>query len=105
MRICIVGAGAVGAYVGALLQRGGQDVAFISRGSQLEALRTTGLTVKEPDGEFHLAVRAFGSGEPVAPADVVVLAVKAHQVRAAIPAVRALYAPHTTVVSLQNGIP
>lgn len=105
MRICIVGAGAVGAYVGALLQLSGVDVAFISRGSQLAALRANGLTIKEPDGEFHLDVQAFEGGEKIAPADVVVLAVKAHQVRAAVPAVRALYGPHTTVVSLQNGIP
>jgi 2-dehydropantoate 2-reductase len=105
MRYCIVGAGAVGAYVGALLQRSGVDVAFISRGAQLDALRARGLTVVEPDGEFHLDVRAFEAGVAIEPADVVVLAVKAHQVLGAVPAVRALYGPHTTVVSLQNGIP
>jgi len=105
MRFCIVGAGAIGAYVGALLQRSGVATAFISRGPPLAPLRARGLTVKEPDGKFHLDVRASAGGEDIAPADVVVLAVKAHQVRAAVPAVRALYGPNTTVVSLQNGIP
>jgi len=105
MRFCVVGAGAIGAYVGARLQQSGTDIAFISRGPQLAALREHGLTVREPDETFHLDVRAFEGAAAIDPADVVILAVKAHQVRDAVPAVRALYGQDTTVVSLQNGIP
>ena len=52
MRIAIVGAGAIGAYVGASLARGGADVHLIARGKHLDAIRRNGVTVHSPRGDF-----------------------------------------------------
>ncbi|MFN2461885.1 MAG: ketopantoate reductase family protein [Candidatus Velthaea sp.] len=105
MRFCVVGAGAIGAYVGAQLQRSGADVAFIARGAHLEALQKEGLTVNEPGHSYHLDVAAYESGMRLPGIDAVLLAVKSHQVAHAVLAVTALYGRDTIVVTLQNGVP
>ena len=53
MKIAVLGAGAIGAYVGAALARGGADVSLIARGAQLAALRERGVTAISPRGDFH----------------------------------------------------
>jgi 2-dehydropantoate 2-reductase len=51
MRLAVLGSGGIGGYYGALLAKGGHDVAFIARGAHLEALQQRGLTVRTPEGE------------------------------------------------------
>ena len=53
MKVAVVGAGAIGAYVGAALHRGGADVHLIARGDHLAAMRRSGVTVLSPRGDFH----------------------------------------------------
>ena len=53
VKVAVVGAGAIGAYVGAALHRGGADVHLIARGEHLAAMRQNGITVLSPRGDFH----------------------------------------------------
>jgi 2-dehydropantoate 2-reductase len=106
MKIVVVGAGAIGGYLGARLSLAGEAVTCIARGAHLEAIRRGGLKLIEEDGCERIAdaVRAVPL-EEAGPHDLVLLAVKAHQVAPIAAGVRALLAPHTTLVTLQNGIP
>jgi len=106
MKIAIVGTGAVGGYLGARLALAGEDVTCIARGANLAAIRANGLRLIEADGSEHHAtrLRAVTLAE-AGPHDMVLLAVKAYQVRDVLPAMRALFHADTAVVTLQNGIP
>jgi 2-dehydropantoate 2-reductase len=102
----VVGAGAIGGYLGALLSAAGDPVTFIARGPNLEAIRARGMTVVLEDGrEVTARVRASGSPEDAGAHDVVLLTVKAHQVAALAPELRWLFHDQTTLVTMQNGIP
>src|ERR1700722_13422247 len=107
MRIAIIGVGAIGGFLGTRLALAGQDVTFIARGATLEALRTRGIRLKSADGGEQAAaqVKATEDYAAAGPQDVVILAVKAHQVEAVASDVPKLFGPDTIVVPLQNGIP
>ncbi|HEX5130638.1 MAG TPA: 2-dehydropantoate 2-reductase [Usitatibacter sp.] len=106
MRFCVIGAGAIGGFVGARLALGGHDVTFLARGRTLEAIRAGGIEVREPDGSVHrAAVRAIDAAEGKERFDVVMLALKAYDVAAVASRVEPLCHDETMVVPLQNGIP
>ncbi|MDA8368624.1 MAG: 2-dehydropantoate 2-reductase [Nocardiopsaceae bacterium] len=105
MRIAVLGAGAIGAYAGAALQRGGADVHLIARGAHLEALRTDGVRVLSPRGDFTAHPHATSDPAEVGPVDFVFLGLKAQHYAAAGPLLRPLLGPSTAVVAAQNGIP
>jgi 2-dehydropantoate 2-reductase len=107
MRICIVGAGAIGGYLGARLALAREQVTLIARGAHLEAIKRQGLTLQMADGSSEVAVPTLATDDMSAagPQDVVIAAVKAHSLPALAPAMRALYGPDTIVVTAQNGIP
>ena len=105
MRRAVVGAGGTGGYFGGLLARAGQDVTFISRGSNLEAMRARGLTVESRlAGTFTLPVRATDDPSEVGPVDLILFCVKTYDTDAAAESVRPLLHPETMLLSLQNGI-
>ena len=105
MRIAVVGAGGTGGYFGGLLARAGQDVTFIARGANLEALRARGLTVESRlAGTFTLPVRATDNPGDVDPADLILFCVKAYDTDAAAESIHQLIHPDTMLLSLQNGI-
>jgi len=107
MKICIVGAGAIGGYLGAKLALAGEEVSFIARNRNLEAINAQGLRLIEEDGgELHAPdVRAVQRYADAGEQDAVLLTVKAHQVRDLLPDLRALFGPQTTVVTMINGVP
>lgn len=105
MKFVVVGAGAIGGYVGARLARAGYDVTLFARGPHLRAMQERGARVKSPDGDFEFRPRICGSLEEIGPADVVFLGVKAHGLTDLAPKLRPLLGPETAVVSTQNGIP
>ena len=107
MKIAIIGAGAIGGFVGAQLAHAGEDVTFIARGATLEALKTRGIRVIMSDGSEKAVARIEATSDYSAagPHDVVVLALKAHQVGAVAAEVPKLFGPDTVVVPMQNGIP
>jgi 2-dehydropantoate 2-reductase len=107
MKIAIVGAGAIGGYLGARLSAAGEDVSFIARNRNLEAIRANGFRLVLEDGSELAApaARAFEHCAEAGPQDAVFLTVKAHQVRALLPGLRELFGPQTVVVTLINGLP
>ena len=107
MKIAVVGAGSIGGYLGARLALAGEDVTFIARGANLQAINAQGFRLIEEDGTEHVArnVRAVQKAADAGPQDFVLLALKAHQVGALAADVPAMFGPDTAVVTLQNGIP
>ena len=105
MRIAVVGAGAVGGYFGARLAQGGAELVVIARGAHLEAIRHEGLRLTSVAGDavVHPAECAEDLAA-VAPADVVLLGVKAWQVADAAGTLRPLLARDGCVLPLQNGV-
>jgi 2-dehydropantoate 2-reductase len=105
MRIVVMGAGGVGGYFGARLAQAGNDVAFVARGRHLAAIREKGLEVNSALGDVHLA-RPAATDDPaaLAPADVVLFAVKLWDTEAAAEAVRPLVAGGGVVIPFQNGV-
>ena len=107
MKIAIVGAGAIGGYLGARLSVAGEDVTFIARNRNLAAIQAQGFRLIQEDGSRLLApgVRAVENTADAGPQDAVLLTVKAHQVRELLPALRGLFGPKTMVVTMINGVP
>ncbi|MEP6491893.1 MAG: 2-dehydropantoate 2-reductase [bacterium] len=107
MKIAVVGAGAIGGYLGGWLSAVGEDVTFIARGANLAALRSSGLRVVGEDGKEVVAtnVRAVEQMSDAGPQDVVLLTVKAHQVAAVAGDIHQLCHDETAIVTMQNGIP
>ena len=107
MKVAVVGAGAIGGYLGAKLALAGEAVTFIARGRNLEAIRAGGMKLVLEDGSEHVAatVKAFEDPAQAGAQDVILLTVKAHQVAALAPQLHAMYGPDTAVVTMQNGIP
>lgn len=107
MKIAIIGAGAIGGYVGVKLALAGEDVTFIVRGANLEAIRKNGMKLIMHDGVEHVAsgVKATNDYAEAGPQDLVILAMKAHQLEAVAGDLPKLFGPDTAVVTMQNGIP
>jgi len=107
MKIAIIGAGAIGGYVGVKLALAGEDVTFIVRGANLEAIKKNGMKLIMHDGTEHVAknVKATNNYDEAGPQDMVILALKAHQVESVAEDVPKLFGPDTVVVTMQNGIP
>ena len=107
MKIAIVGAGAIGGYVGVKLALAGEDVTCIVRGANLEAISKNGMKLIMEDGTEHVAsnVKATNNYDEAGPQDIIVLAMKAHQVEAVANDLPKLFGPDTVVVTMQNGIP
>ncbi|SFQ31592.1 2-dehydropantoate 2-reductase [Variovorax sp. 770b2] len=107
MKIAVIGAGAIGGLVGAKLALAGEDVTFIVRGANLSAIKANGFKLVSAEGQEQVArnVKATDSYEEAGPQDIVVLAMKAHQVEAVANDVPKLFGPETMVVTMQNGIP
>lgn len=105
MRIAVVGAGAIGAYWGAALQRGGSEVHLIARNENLRAIRKNGVRVLSDRGDFEARPHATDDPTEVGPVDYVFLGLKAHSYPTAGPLVEPLLGPDTAVIAAQNGIP
>jgi 2-dehydropantoate 2-reductase len=107
MKIAVVGVGAIGGYVGIRLALAGEDVTFIARGANLQALRANGIRLVMSDGTQESLPRVNATSDYAAagPQDVIILAMKAHQLAAVAPDLPKLLGPDTVVVPMQNGIP
>jgi 2-dehydropantoate 2-reductase len=107
LRIAVVGAGAIGGYLGAKLSLAGESVTFIARNRNLAAINAGGFRLEMEDGtELHATgVKAVQRYADAGPQDAVLLTVKAHQVGDLLPDLTELFGPDTMVVSMINGIP
>ncbi|MBP6854395.1 MAG: 2-dehydropantoate 2-reductase, partial [Rhodoferax sp.] len=107
MKICVVGAGAIGGMLAVKLAHAGHVVSLILRGANLAAVKSQGMTLIEENGE-RLQVQPACATDDLAqpgPQDVVILGMKAHQVAAVAPDLHHLMHAGTRVVTMQNGIP
>jgi 2-dehydropantoate 2-reductase len=107
MKIAIIGVGAIGGYVGTRLALAGEEVTFIARGPTLEVLRSRGIRLINADGreEVVAPVKVTDNYSAAGTQDLVILAMKAHQVEATVREIPKLLGPATVVVPMQNGIP
>ena len=107
MKICIVGAGAIGGFLGARLAQAGHEVSLILRGANLAAVQKSGLLLIEENGQELLVnpVRATSVIAEAGIQDVIILTLKAHQVAPIAGELPALMHASTRVITMQNGIP
>ena len=105
MKSVIIGAGAIGAYVGAAMARAGQDVTLFARGPHLAAMQRNGVRIITGHDEWQVAVKTTADLESVGPVDYVFLAVKAHSLPEVAARIKPLLGPETAVVGMQNGVP
>ena len=105
MKICFLGAGALGSALGGVLTEGGNDVRLIDVwAGHVDAMNARGLVLREGGGERAIAVDARTSPDGIGTADLVVVLVKSYHTREAIENARSLVGPDTVVMSLQNGL-
>lgn len=102
--VAIVGAGAIGAWIGDAFDRAGWNVSMLARGATLEALRASGLRVAQGDETRASRPRA-GSAAELGVHDYVFLSVKAQRLPELAPQLSPLIGPSTVVISGTNGIP
>ncbi len=107
MRICVIGAGAIGGLLGAKLVRAGNHVTLIDQGAHLAAIKRNGLKLIWEDGDEYVARPALATDDLSAagPQDIIVLALKAHYLEQIAPDIDGLLGPDTMIVTVQNGIP
>ncbi len=106
MKLCVVGAGAIGGLLAVKLANVCEEVSVVVRGANLQAVRAHGMKLIMDDGTEHVArLRATDQMSELGVQDVVVLGMKAHQVAPVVPELGALIGPQTLVIAAQNGIP
>ena len=104
MRIAVMGAGAVGGYLGALLARAGHEVSLIARGPHLQAIQGSGLHVRSEQGNFTTRVQATDQPSEIGPVDLVIHAVKTYHNLETVPTLHPLLEGNTAVLCVQNGV-
>src|SRR5215475_778141 len=104
MKILILGAGAIGGYIGGRLQQSGADVTFLVRPARREALAKDGLAIKSPKGDITQKVKTVLSGSEGGPYDIVMLTNKAYDLDSALEAVAPAMGPNSTALPLLNGM-
>jgi 2-dehydropantoate 2-reductase len=106
MRFVVFGAGGVGGVVGGRLAQHGPSVALIARGQHYEAIRMNGLRLESPDEVARLDLPVFDHPARLTwtEDDIVLLAMKTQDTRAALDQLAAVAPPSIPIVCLQNGV-
>lgn len=104
MNIAVMGAGAVGCFFGALLQRAGHQVVLIGRTALVDAVRARGLHLTMRDFDGFVPMQADTSPEAVRGAHMVLFCVKSGDTESAGAAIKPFLDPGCTVLCLQNGV-
>jgi 2-dehydropantoate 2-reductase len=105
MRICVVGAGAIGGVIAAGLATSGTDTSVLARGATLDAIRAHGLRVESAEAAMTAKVTASDDATELGAQDAVILAVKAQSAPAVARHIGPLLGPRTMVLSTLNGVP
>ena len=105
MKICIVGAGATGGYLGAKLIKAGLDVSLVARGPHLEAMRKTGLTIIENEKEISCFPKCSDSMEDLGKMDFIFITLKAYSIPGIVKEIAKMFDENTSVITAYNGIP
>jgi len=105
VKVCVVGAGAIGGLIAVQMGLAGIDVSAVARGSHLAAIRARGLRLRIDGAERVARLPCSDDPASLGPQDFVILAVKAHDIGQLVDAMQPLLAPHTTIVTASNGLP
>lgn len=105
MKICVLGAGALGCSIGSRLAEAGSDVYLVNRArDHVDAINRDGLRVRDGNTERFVKVKAHTSCEGIGPVDLVIVLVKSFHTREAIEGAGSIIGERTMVLSLQNGL-
>jgi len=105
MKIAIIGTGGVGGYFGGKLAQAGNEVTFIARGEHLKSIRENGLKVKSIKGDFSIVpARVTDNIGEIESPDLIILGIKAWQVKEVAQELKIIIKENTTVLPLQNGV-
>ena len=105
MKICIMGAGATGGYLGAKLINAGLDVSLVARGAHLEAMQKTGLTIIENEKEITCTPKCSDSMEELGKMDFIFITLKAYSIPGVVKEIAKMFDENTSVITAYNGIP
>ena len=105
MKICIVGAGATGGYLGFKLTKEGFDVSLVARGNHLQAMKEKGLTIIENDKEISCSVKCSDSMHDLGKMDYIFITLKAYSIPGLVKEISSMFKDNTTVITAYNGIP
>ncbi|MGR3322286.1 MAG: ketopantoate reductase family protein [Pseudooceanicola sp.] len=106
--ICVVGPGAIGGVIAARLARAEHGIgrlSVVARGAHLAAIRENGLTLETPEETFTVPLNAVADPAELPPQDVVITALKGHQIPPMAEKLAALLAPHGRILPVVNGLP
>jgi 2-dehydropantoate 2-reductase len=105
VKICFIGAGALGSTIGGTLAAGGSEVTLIDTyGAHVEAINQNGLVLRREGKNRAVKVAAATSCIGLRPVDLVIVLVKSYHTRQAIEAALPIIGPDTLIMSLQNGL-
>ena len=105
MKICIVGAGAIGGYLGFKLINAGFDVSLVARGTHLKAMKHSGLTVIENDKEISCFPKCSESMSDLGKMDYIFITLKAYSIPGLVNEISTMFKENTAVITAYNGIP
>ena len=105
MKICIVGAGATGGYLGFKLINAGFDVSLVARGTHLKAMKHSGLTVIENDKEISCFPKCSESMSDLGKMDYIFITLKAYSIPGLVNEISTMIKENTAVITAYNGIP
>jgi 2-dehydropantoate 2-reductase len=104
-KVCIYGAGAIGAWIGTRLGLAGSAVSVVARGATLQALQAHGLRCDLDGQTLAVPVQASADAASLGVQDLVVIAVKAPALQDVARGIAPLLGPHTVVLTAMNGVP
>ncbi len=104
-RVAIVGAGAIGGWMGVHLAQAGCELSVLARGETLKALQADGLHMRSGESSVSVPVRASNDAAALGAQDLVVIAVKAPSLASVVQQIAPLIGPDTVVLTAMNGVP
>src|SRR6476620_5006854 len=104
MKVCVLGAGAIGAYYGGLLARAGNDVVLYARGDNLAAINSRGLEIRISEGSSIVQIAATNDVAELGAPDFAILGVKSYSLAAIAPVVKLIAETGATIVPFINGV-
>ena len=106
MKVCIVGVGAIGGWMGALLgQAADIELSAVARGATLQTLQLNGLQLTDASGSRRVQVHAEADPARLGPQDLVIIAVKAPALEGVVSNIGPLLVADTLVMPAMNGVP
>jgi 2-dehydropantoate 2-reductase len=105
MRVCVLGAGAIGGFIGTQLAAAGVETSALARGATLAALRAHGWRAESGGRLITAPVQASADPAELGEQDLVILAVKAHSMPSVASLIGPLLGPQTMLLTAMNGVP